>query len=81
LWNLKSFVVRGELAHAEPGAAAWVFAPRQFIPGMGIGGWRSYVHFVRHGRSATRQYFARRGQPYPGVRWDELMLLLTGQDK
>ncbi|MEP7359211.1 MAG: hypothetical protein ABI847_18310 [Anaerolineales bacterium] len=76
LWNLKSFVVRGTL---EGDDLDWVLIPRQFIPGMGIGGWRSYMHFVRHGRAATRAYFAQRGQPYPVVRWDQLMALLTGQ--
>lgn len=76
LWNLKSFVVRGTLERNNTG---WALIPRQFIPGMGIGGWRSYVGFVWHGRAATRQYFKRRGQPYPPVRWDELMLLLTGE--
>lgn len=76
LWNLKSFVVRGTLERDGPD---WVLSPHQFIPDMGIGGWRSYVHFVRHGHAATRAYFARRDQPYPVVRWDQLMALLTGQ--
>ncbi len=77
LWNLKSFVVRGELARPGVGGA-WVLRPQQFIAGMGIGGWRSYVHFVRNGRAATRRYFARRGQPQPHVDWDDLMALFTG---
>jgi hypothetical protein len=76
LWNLKSFVVRGSLSADDGG---WALYPKEFIPGMGIGGWRSYVNFVRHGRAATRAYFVRRGLPYPAVRWDELMALLTGQ--
>ena len=73
LWNLKSFVLRGTL---ERQAGSWVFVPRQFIPGMGIGGWRSYLRFVRHGRAATRAFFAKRGQPVPKVAWSELMSLI-----
>jgi hypothetical protein len=75
LWNLKSFVVRGAL---ERDGAAWLLRPAQFIPGMGIGGWRSYVHFVRHGRQATRAYFAKRGLPQPHVDLDAMLALLTG---
>jgi hypothetical protein len=76
LWNLKSFVVRGSLSAEDSG---WALYPLEFIPGMGIGGWRSYVKFVWHGRAAARAYFVRRGLPYPAVRWDELMALLAGQ--
>jgi hypothetical protein len=75
LWNLKSFVVRGRL---EQAAGDWVFIPQQFIPGSGIGGWRSYIRFVRHGRAATRAYFARRGLPIPAVQWDEFLAFLAG---
>jgi hypothetical protein len=73
LWNLKSFAVRGVLE--RPAAGPWIFEPRHFIPGMGIGGWRSYVHFVRHGRAATREYFAKRGQPVPHVDWESVLAL------
>ncbi len=73
LWNLKSFALRGAL---ERQADGWAFVPRQFIPGMGIGGWRSYIDFVRHGRAATRDFFAARGQPVPRVAWDELLALV-----
>jgi hypothetical protein len=72
---LKSFVVRGRL---EQAAGDWVFIPQQFIPGSGIGGWRSYIRFVRHGRAATRAYFARRGLPIPAVQWDEFLAFLAG---
>jgi hypothetical protein len=70
LWNLKSLVVRGRLARQ---GERWAFVPERFVPGMGIGGWRSYVHFVRQGRAATRRYFARRGLPQPHVDWDSLL--------
>jgi hypothetical protein len=73
LWNLKSFVVRGVLEHEANG---WVLRPLQFVPGIGIGGWRSYVNFVLHGRAATRAYFAKRGLARPRVHWDELLNLL-----
>jgi hypothetical protein len=76
LWNLKSFVVRGRL---EQDGEGWLFCPEQFIPGVGIGGWRSYVNFVRNGRAATRAYYAKRGLPVPKVQWEEYMPLLTGQ--
>ena len=75
LWNLKSFVVRGTLTIEQE---AWVLIPRQFIPGMGIGGWRSYVRFVRHGRAATRAYFAKRGMSQPRVDIEGLMAQLVG---
>lgn len=78
LWNLKSLVVRGQLEQPA-GDAAWVFRPESFLPGMGIGGWRSYVHFVRHGRAATRAYFARRGQPTPKVDFETVLTLFGDQ--
>ena len=73
LWGLKSFVVRGRLERA---GEAWVFCPEQFIPGVGIGGWRSYLRFVRQGQAGTRAFFAKRGLPVPHVAWHELMGLL-----
>ena len=74
LWNLKSFVVQGTLARESGG---WVLTPLRFIPGMGIGGWRSYLRLLRASRAATRQYFAQRGLTQPRVTWHEYMALFT----
>jgi hypothetical protein len=68
LWNLHSFVVRGTLIHEETG---WYLQPAQFIPGVGIGGWRSYVHFLLDGRRTTRRYLQRRGLSRPKLNWHE----------
>jgi hypothetical protein len=69
LWNLKSFLVRGVL---ERDAQGWRLRPRQFIPGMGIGGLMSYARFVRQGRRNAQRYLEQRGWPRPRVPWGEL---------
>ncbi len=69
LWNLLSFVLRGQL---EKEGQAWVFRPEQFIPGAGIGGLISYVRFLRDGRRTTRRYLEKRGLDRPRVPWQEM---------
>jgi hypothetical protein len=69
LWNLKSFLVRGELAQDARG---WVFRPRRFVPGAGIGGLIGLLRFVRMGRSRARRYLEKRGLPRPAVPWDRI---------
>lgn len=66
LWNLQSFVVRGTLVQDQTG---WAVQPEQFIPGVGIGGWRSYLYFVLNGRRTTRRYLQRRGLARPKLDW------------
>lgn len=68
LWNLHSFAVRGLL---EYDAAGWYVRPQAFIPGVGIGGWRSYVRFLVNGRRTTRRYLQRHGLERPALNWDE----------
>lgn len=76
LWNLKSFVARGQLAPERDG---WTFTPEKFIPGMGIGGLWGYVRFVLTGRRTTRRYLAARGLPRPQVPWDDWGMILEGR--
>ena len=68
LWNLHSFAVRGTLSQDETG---WTVRPEQFIPGVGIGGWRSYVRFLVNGRRTTRRYLEQRNLPRPKLDWHE----------
>jgi len=68
LWNLHSFAVRGELDVDDQG---WYVRPELFIPGVGVGGWRSYVRFLVDGRRTTRRYLERRGLTRPRLNWDE----------
>ena len=68
LWNLNSFGVRGLLLDDNKG---WYVRPEAFIPGVGVGGWRSYVRFLVNGRRTTRRYLERRGLPRPKFDWAE----------
>lgn len=69
LWNLKSFVVRGAL---EMDSQGWIFRPRQFIPGAGIGGLIQMVKFLRSGRRTTKRYLEKRGLQRPSIPWDKI---------
>lgn len=69
LWNLKSFLLRGELARD---AGGWVFRPGRFVPGAGIGGLIALLRFVRAGRRRTRRYLERRALARPAVPWDRI---------
>ena len=78
LWNLKSFVVQGNLAQTETG---WLLEPVKFIPGMGIGGVSSYLHFVTNGRKNTNLYLQKHNMPRPKVNWDEIMDLMAPEER
>ena len=69
LWNLKSFWVRGSL---ERDARGWIFRPRRFVPGAGIGGLLGLLRFVRDGRRRSRRYLEKRGLARPTVPWDHI---------
>lgn len=69
LWNLKSFIVRGALERDDQG---WVFRPRQFIPGVGIGGLIQMVKFLRSGRRTTKRYLEKRDLLRPSIPWDKI---------
>lgn len=75
LWNLHSFAVRGNLVEDGTG---WFVEPEAFIPGVGIGGWRSYVRFLVNGRRTTKQYLQKRGLPRPKLNWDEWDAIFSG---
>ena len=68
LWNLHSFAIRGNLVKD---GAGWYVEPAAFIPGVGIGGWRSYVRFLVNGRRTTKQYLKKRGLSRPKLDWGE----------
>ena len=68
LGRMGSFVVRGTLVNDNAG---WTVRPEAFVPGVGIGGWRSYVRFVVNGRHTTRRYLQKRGLPRPKLDWEE----------
>lgn len=74
LWNLKSFVVQGSIYRDESG---WLLQPDRFIPGMGIGGLKSYPTFVLNGRRNTARYLKKRGLKRPKVDWNELAQMMT----
>ncbi len=69
LWNLKSFIVRGSL---EQDSQGWLFRPRQFIPGAGIGGTIGMINFLRDGRRTTEQYLKKRGLARPKIAWEDI---------
>jgi hypothetical protein len=69
LWNLKSFLVPGNL---ERDARGWMLRPRRFVPGAGIGGLLGLLRFVRAGRRRTRRYLEKRGLARPTVPWDRI---------
>jgi len=73
LWQLHSFAVRGALIQDEVG---WALRPEQFIPGVGIGGWRSYLRFLVNGRRTTRRYLEARNLPRPKLDWYEWQEIL-----
>lgn len=75
LWSLKSFVLRGTLNVTDHG---WRFEPEQFIPGMGIGGLRSYWRLLVNGRRRTVRYLRKRGLDRPRIPWDEFQEMFTG---
>lgn len=66
LWDLKSFMVRGNLQQDEQG---WIFQPTQFIPGSGIGGPLEPMKFILQMRRSARQYLEKRGLARPQVQW------------
>ncbi len=69
LWNLRSFVVVGELA--GPDGDAWRFTPTRFVPGAQRLGPVGGVQAVRAMRATARRYLATRGLPRPAVPWEE----------
>jgi hypothetical protein len=72
VWNLRSFLVRGELGSDARG---WKLHPLKFVPGAGIGGSMGVVRFVVGSRRNARRYLDRRGLSRPRVPWAELVAI------
>ena len=68
-WKLKSFVARGRL---EQDGTGWVFRPRSFIPGAGVGSLADQLRPMWATRAAAKRYLARRGLRRPTVPWDKI---------
>jgi hypothetical protein len=69
LWDLKSFLVRGDLTREGGG---WIFHPERFVPGAGIGGPMAMVRFVAGARKTARRYLEKRGMPRPRIPWKQI---------
>ncbi|CAN5671560.1 hypothetical protein BH18ACT6_BH18ACT6_18540 [soil metagenome] len=73
LWSLRSCLISGLLiAKGEQ----WIFRPRRFTPGIGVGGLGSYVRLLVNGRKATNRYLAAAGLPRPRAVWEDVEELL-----
>ncbi len=73
LWDLRSFLVRGTLESI--GGETWLFRPKRFVPGVGIGGLTGIVRFAVAKRRAARRYLQRRGLARPRIDWVQLKAL------
>ncbi len=69
LWNLKSFMVRGDLRRDGRECS---FYPKTFVPGVAVGGLRGMVQFVVGSRRTTNRYLGKRGLSRPVVPWREI---------
>ena len=69
LWNLKAFLVRGQI---EPADGGWVFRPQKFIPGAGMGGPLGDLRAVVEARRAAKRYLTKRGLARPAIPWDKI---------
>ncbi len=69
MWNLKSFLVRGELSRDARG---WSLRPQRFVPGAGIGAPMSMVRFLTSSRRNARCYLKKRELSRPRVPWEEI---------
>ena len=68
LWNLRSFVVAGELSRDGD---RWVLRPDRFIPGGDSMGPVAMVKAFRELRGTARRYLERRGLARPEISWSE----------
>jgi hypothetical protein len=69
MWNLKSFLVRGNLSQDARG---WTLHPQRFVPGAGIGGPMGMVRFLIGSRRNARRYLKKRELSRPRVPWEEI---------
>ena len=68
MWNLRSFVVGGDLNHD---GERWVLTPDRFIPGAAPMGPVAMVKTIRAQRGTARRYLERRGLARPEIPWAE----------
>jgi hypothetical protein len=73
LWDLRSFMVRGNLEPA--GGETWLFRPTRFVSGVGVGGLAGMIRFGLAKRRAARRYLERRGLARPRIDWVQLKAL------
>ncbi len=66
LWNLRSFLVRGNLSREE---GDWVFQPQRYVPGAGVEGIRGMARFVTGSRRNAKRYLQKRGLSRPRIPW------------
>lgn len=78
MWNLKNFVVHGDLEFQADG---WVFRPRRFIPGGGVGGPLSDMKMMLNASRSAKRYLAKRGLPRPTIPWDAIKTLRAESKK
>jgi hypothetical protein len=69
LWNLREFVVQGDL---ERGAAGWTLRPMRLLGGQGAGGLLGQLRSVTRYRKTAARYLAKRGLARPAVDWDSV---------
>lgn len=69
MWNLKSFLVRGELSRDARG---WSLRPRRFVRGAGIEGPMGMVRFLTGSRRNARRYLRKRELARPRIPWEEI---------
>lgn len=69
LWNLRSFLVRGSIQSVN---GTWVFRPKRFVPGIGVGGLQGMIRFAISKRRAANHYLAERGLARPQIPWAQL---------
>ena len=66
--NMKSFVVRGRLEKD----GGWLFYPKQFVTGVGVGFMAGMPGMVRRTRRNCARYLEERGLARPEVNWEEV---------
>ncbi len=72
LWNMKSFVVHGQL---EQQPAGWEFKPLRLIPGQGMDGFLGDMRTLNACRRAAQKYLEKHHLARPKVHWDEIKAL------
>jgi len=74
LWNLRSFVVAGDLAQD---GRSWSLRPDRFIPGGDKMGPIAMVKIIRELRGTAGRYLDRRGLSRPEINWHEIHELVA----